>query len=84
MKRVAVMVASTIAFVTMASAAALADYTESENVVQGAGGVAGNGGADVAALTGADTSTAAIMVVALVAVGLVALLMSRPRVAQTS
>lgn len=87
MKKIAVMVASTIAFVTMASATALADYTESpppENVVEGAGGVAGNGGADATAFTGGDTSTAAIVVVALLAAGLLALWIARRRVAQAS
>ncbi|HET6712509.1 MAG TPA: LPXTG cell wall anchor domain-containing protein [Actinomycetota bacterium] len=87
MKKIAVMVASAIAFVTMASTTALADYTESpppENVVEGAGGVAGNGGADATAFTGGDTSTAVIVAVALVAAGLLALWLARRRAKQAS
>jgi hypothetical protein len=87
MKKIALMVASTIAFVTMASATALADSTEPPsptNIVEGAGGAAGNGGADATAFTGGDTLTAAIVVVALVAAGLLALWIARRRATQAS
>ena len=86
MKKIALMVASLIAFVTMASTA-LADTTEAPsptNLVEGAGGAASNGGADATAFTGGDTTTAAIVVVALVAAGLIALWIARRRVTQAS
>ncbi|HWC69920.1 MAG TPA: LPXTG cell wall anchor domain-containing protein [Actinomycetota bacterium] len=79
MKRAAAVLAGAIAFVTMLTGTAFADYTDSpppEAVVEGAGGGT--------AFTGGDASTAAIVAVALVAVGLVALFVARRRVATSS
>jgi hypothetical protein len=85
MKKIALMVASTIASVTMVSATALAGPTEAPsptNIVEGAGGAAGN--AADAAFTGGDTSTAAIVALVLVAAGLLALWIANRRVQEPS
>jgi hypothetical protein len=66
-------------FVTTIVGSALAESTEvpaPTNVVEGAGGGA--------AFTGGDTATAAFVAVALVAVGLVALLVARHRTSASS
>jgi hypothetical protein len=72
MKRVAVVLAGAMAFLTTIVGTAFAQTTEAPaptNVVEGAGGGA--------AFTGGDTATAAFVAVALVTVGLVALLVAR-------
>lgn len=74
MKRVAAVLAGAMVFVSTFAGTALADYTEApppENVVEGVGGGA--------AFTGGDTATAAIVAIALVVVGLVALFLARRR-----
>jgi LPXTG-motif cell wall-anchored protein len=79
MKKAAAVLAGAMVFMTMLAGTAFADYTDSpppENVVEGAGGGT--------AFTGGDASTAAIVAVALVAVGLVALFVARRRTATTS
>jgi LPXTG-motif cell wall-anchored protein len=79
MKKAAAVLVGAMVFVTMLAGTAFADYTDSpppENVVEGAGGGT--------AFTGGDASTAAIVAVALVAVGLVALFVARRRTATTS
>jgi hypothetical protein len=66
-------------FVTTIAGTALAEYTEAPaptSMVEGAGGGA--------AFIGGDTATAAIVAVALVAVGLVALLVARHRTSAAS
>ena len=80
MRKAAAVLAGAMVFMTMLAGTAFAGYTESPpptDVVQGAGG----GGT---AFTGGDASTAAIVAVALVAVGLVALFVARRRTASTS
>jgi len=84
MRKIAVMMTSPIAFVAISSASALADSTEPPsptNIVEGAGGA---GGADATAFTGGDASTSAIVVVALVVVGLLALWIARRAAARTT
>jgi LPXTG-motif cell wall-anchored protein len=79
MKRAAAVLVGAIAFTTMLAGSAFASYTDSpppEAVVEGAGGGT--------AFTGGDASTAAIVAIALVAVGLVALFVARRRVATSS
>jgi hypothetical protein len=79
MKRVAVVLAGAMVFVTTIVGSALAEYTEAPaptTMVEGAGGGA--------AFTGGDTATAAFVAVALVAVGLVALLVARHHTSATS
>ncbi|HET6713427.1 MAG TPA: LPXTG cell wall anchor domain-containing protein [Actinomycetota bacterium] len=74
MKRLAAVLVGAMAFVSTFAGTALADYTEApppENVVEGVGGGA--------AFTGGDTATAAIVALALVVVGLVALFLARRR-----
>lgn len=84
MKKAAAVLFGAMAFVAMLAGTAFAGYTESPEpttVVEGSGGGAGAGGT---AFTGGDASTAAIVAVALVAVGLVALFVARRRTATTS
>jgi hypothetical protein len=79
MKRVAVVLAGAMVVMTPLAGSALAEYTEAPaptTMVEGAGGGA--------AFTGGDTATAAFVVVALVAVGLVALLVARHHTSATS
>ena len=79
MKKAAAVLVGAMVFMTMLAGTAFADYMDSpppENVVEGAGGGT--------AFTGGDASTAAIVAVALVAVGLVALFVARRRTATTS
>jgi len=79
MKRVAVVLAGAMVLVTTITGTAFAQTTETPaptTVVEGAGGGA--------AFTGGDTATAAFVVVALVAVGLVALLVARHRTSAAS
>jgi LPXTG-motif cell wall-anchored protein len=81
MKKTAAVFAGTMVFLTMLAGSALAAYSEppeTEAVVEGAGGSGGT------AFTGGDASTLAIMAIALVAVGLVALFVARRRTATTS
>jgi LPXTG-motif cell wall-anchored protein len=81
MKKAAAVLAGAMVTMTMLAGTAFAGYTDSpppEAVVEGAG--AGGG----TAFTGGDASTAAIVAVALVAVGLVALFVARRRTATTS
>jgi LPXTG-motif cell wall-anchored protein len=82
MKKAAAVFAGTMVFLTLLAGSALAQYNDppgTEGVVEGTGG--GSGGT---AFTGGDTSTIAIMAIALVAVGLVALFVARRRTAATS
>jgi hypothetical protein len=86
MKKIALMVASTVAFMTVASGTALAGSTEApspSNIVEGAGGATGNG-ADATAFTGGDTSTVAIVALLLVAAGLLALWIAHRRTQEVS
>ena len=79
MKRTAGVLTGAMVFVTMIAGSAFAEYTETPaptTVVEGGGGGA--------AFTGGDTSTAAIVAVALVAMGLVALFLARRRTSTTS
>jgi len=79
MKKAAAVLAGAMVTMTMLAGTAFAGYTDSpppEAVVEGAGGGT--------AFTGGDASTAAIVAVALVAVGLVALFVARRRTATTS
>jgi LPXTG-motif cell wall-anchored protein len=79
MKKAAAVLVGAIAFMTMLVGTAFAGYTnppEPTTVVEGSGGGT--------AFTGGDASTAAIVAVALVAVGLVALFVARRRTATTS
>jgi LPXTG-motif cell wall-anchored protein len=80
MKRAAAVLVGAIALMTsMLAGTAFADYTNSpevEAVVQGSGGGT--------AFTGGDASTAALVAIALVAVGLVALFVARRRVTASS
>ena len=79
MKKAAAVLVGAIAFMTMLAGTAFAGYTDSPEpttVVEGSGGGT--------AFTGGDASTAAIVAVALVAVGLVALFVARRRTATTS
>jgi hypothetical protein len=79
MKKAAAVMVGAIAFMTMLAGTAFAGETETPEpttVVEGAGGGT--------AFTGGDASTAAIVAVALVAVGLVALFVARRRTATTS
>jgi hypothetical protein len=84
MKKLATVLTSAIVFLTALGGTAFAAYTDSpppEAVVEGAGGGAGAG---EAAFTGGDVSTAAIVALALVAIGMVALLVARRRTAAMS
>ena len=79
MRKAAAVLTGAMVFMTMLAGTAFADYTNSppdDTVVQGSGGGT--------AFTGGDASTAAIVAVALVAVGLVALFVARRRSATTS
>ncbi len=79
MKRVAVVLAGAMVFVTTIVGTAFAQTTEAPaptTVVDGGGGGA--------AFTGGDTSTAAIVAVALLAMGLIALFVARRRTRTTS
>jgi LPXTG-motif cell wall-anchored protein len=79
MKKAAAVLVSAIAFMTMLAGTAFAGETEPPEpttVVEGSGGGT--------AFTGGDASTAAIVAVALVAVGLVALFVARRRTATSS
>jgi len=79
MKKAAAILVGAMAFMTMLAGTAFA-YSEAPaptNEVAGAGG-------GPTAFTGGDASTAAIVAVALVAVGLVALFVARRRTATTS
>jgi LPXTG-motif cell wall-anchored protein len=79
MRKAAAVLAGSMVFMAMLAGTAFAGYTSSpppNDVVQGAGGGT--------AFTGGDASTAAIVAVALVAVGLVALFVARRRTASTS
>jgi hypothetical protein len=81
MKKLAMVMAGAVVFVTEMAGSAFAAYTDSpppEAVVEGAGGGAG-AGAGEAAFTGGDVSTAVIVAFALVVAGVVALLMARRR-----
>jgi hypothetical protein len=74
-----------MALVAAVGGTALAAYTESPpptEMVEGTGGQAGSAGE--AAFTGGDVSTGMIVAVALVAIGLVALLVARRRATQSS
>jgi hypothetical protein len=82
MKKLATVLTSAIVFLTALGGTAFAAYTDSpppEAVVEGAGGGAGE-----AAFTGGDVSTAAIVALALVAIGMVSLLVARRRTAAMS
>jgi hypothetical protein len=86
MKKLATVSVGAVVFVTTLAGTAFAAYTDSpppEAVVEGAGGGAG-AGAGEAAFTGGDVSTAAIVALALVAIGMVALLVARRRTAAMS
>ena len=79
MKRVAVVLVGAMVFVTTIAGSAFAQTTETPaptTMVEGAGGGA--------AFTGGDTATAAVVAVALLAVGLVALLVARHRTSAAS
>jgi LPXTG-motif cell wall-anchored protein len=79
MRKAAAVLTGAMVFMTMLAGTAFAGYTSSppdDTVVQGSGGGT--------AFTGGDASTAAIVAVALVAVGLVALFVARRRSATTS
>lgn len=79
MKKAAAVLVSAIAFMTMLAGTAFAGETEppeATTVVEGSGGGT--------AFTGGDASTAAIVAVALVAVGLVALFVARRRTVTSS
>ena len=79
MKKAAAVMIGAMVFMTMFVGTAFAGYTtppQPTDVVQGSGGGT--------AFTGGDASTAAIVAVALVAVGLVALFVARRRTASTS
>jgi LPXTG-motif cell wall-anchored protein len=80
MKKAAAVLAGSMVFLTMLAGTALADYTE----VAPTGGQVVEGSGGGTAFTGGDASTAAIMAVALVAVGLVALFVARRRTAAVS
>jgi len=81
MKKTAAVLAGSMVFLTMLAGTAFA-YTEpapiDDVIVEGAGGSGGT------AFTGGDPSMAAIMALALVAVGLVAMFVARRRTATTS
>jgi LPXTG-motif cell wall-anchored protein len=79
MKKAAAVLSGAMVFMAMLAGTAFADYVDSpppETVVEGSGGGT--------AFTGGDASTAALVAVALVAVGLVALFVARRRTATTS
>jgi LPXTG-motif cell wall-anchored protein len=83
MKKAAAVFAGAMAFMSMLAGTAFAGYSEAPDpttVVEGAGGGTSGG----TAFTGGDASTAAIVAVALVAVGLVALFVARRRTATAS
>jgi LPXTG-motif cell wall-anchored protein len=76
MKKALAVLTGTMAFVMTFAGAALAQTTEAPGgVVQGGGG----GGAGETAFTGSDASTAVMIALALVVVGLVALFLARRR-----
>ena len=81
MKKTAAVLAGSMVFMTMLAGTAFA-YNEPAPtdgvLVEGAGGSGGT------AFTGGDASTAAIMALALVAVGLIAMFVARRRTATTS
>jgi hypothetical protein len=81
MKKTAAVLAGSMVFLTMLAGTAFA-YNEPAptdgGLVEGAGGSGGT------AFTGGDASTAAIMALALVAVGLIAMFVARRRTATTS
>jgi len=80
MKKAAAVLAGTMVFLTMLAGTAFAQYTEvaptDDTVVEGSGGGT--------AFTGGDASTAVIVAIALVAVGLVALFVARRRTVAAS
>lgn len=79
MKKAAAILVGAMAFMTMLAGTAFAGYSEAPAPTDD---VAGAGGGT--AFTGGDASTAAIVAVALVAMGLVALFVARRRTATTS
>ena len=83
MRKVPTILTGAMAFLTATAGTAFAQYTDSpppEGLVEGAGGGAEQAGvAGDAAFTGGDASTAAIVALALVSIGLVALLVARRR-----
>jgi LPXTG-motif cell wall-anchored protein len=87
MRKLTTILTSAMVFVTTTAGTAFAQYTESpppEAVVQGAGGAAGQGAAADTAFTGGDASMAVMVALALVAIGLVALVVARRRAAASS
>jgi hypothetical protein len=79
MKKAAAVLGGAMALTVMLVSTAFAGYTESPEpttVVEGSGGGT--------AFTGGDASTAAIVAIALIATGLVALFVARRRTATTS
>jgi hypothetical protein len=89
MRKLATILTSAMVFATTTAGNAFAQYTESpppEAVVEGAGGAAGQGAAAAGdtAFTGGDASMAVTVALALVAIGLVALVVARRRAAASS
>ena len=89
MRKMATTMIGAMVFAAMTAGTAFAQYTGSpppEAVVEGAGGGVGQaaGAGGEAAFTGGDASTAAIVALALVAIGLVALFVARRRVTASS
>lgn len=86
MRKIATTLIGAMAFAVTTAGIAFAQYTGSpppEAVVEGVGGGARGAGGE-AAFTGGDASTAAIVALALVAIGLVALFVARRRVTASS
>lgn len=84
MKRLAIMVASTMGFVLSLAGTALASShypPEGGGVEGGGGGVAGGGGAGAGevAFTGASVTLGLVLVAALVVIGVAALMIARRR-----
>lgn len=83
MKRLGIMVASTMGFVlSLAGTALAADYPPEGGGVEGGGGVAGGGGAAGAgevAFTGASVTLGLVLLAALVIIGVAALMIARRR-----
>jgi LPXTG-motif cell wall-anchored protein len=89
MRKTAISLTGAMVFAAMTAGTAFAQYTGSpppEGVVEGAGGGVGQaaGAGGEAAFTGGDASTAAIVALALVALGLVALFVARRRATASS
>ncbi|HJR96608.1 MAG TPA: LPXTG cell wall anchor domain-containing protein [Actinomycetota bacterium] len=89
MRKMAMTLTGAMVFAVMTAGTAFAQYTGSpppEAVVEGAGGGVGQaaGAGGETAFTGGDASTAAMVALALVAIGLVALFVARRRAAASS